>query len=196
MIEIYFKEVANRKKELIFFEFLKRNISGIKHINDNYTLPLDLLSTQLDVAKVILALKNENKLPTDKKLLTIDALSKLPKKINVARNINSVSVDFVIVNNNKIQYVELHEKQHSQLSVKRVVPVFDSENNRFEIPRFAQRLLKDIWRWQNLPNYKIVWWDWFELNHDKFQIAALFKNEKIEYYRENKFGFSELELDD
>jgi hypothetical protein len=196
MVDIFFKEQANRKKELIFFEYLKRNIPGIKHINDNYPLPLNLLSNQLDIATVILALQNDNKLPFNKKLIIMDALSKLPKQINVARNISSVSVDFVIVNNMKIQYVELHERQHCELTVNRAVPVFDCDNNRFEIPRFAQRILKDIWRWQNLPNYKIVWWDWFEINHDKFHVSSLFKNERIEFYRKDKFGFSELKLND
>jgi hypothetical protein len=190
MTKIYFKQQDNRKKEIAFFQFLQKNIQQVQHIDENYPISPLLLKNYIDIPKTIKALNNDTKLSPSKRGKTIEALQSLPNKVFVAKNITDVSVDFTIIKNNNIQFIEFHEKQHSQLSVSRPTPIFCSKSERFEIPRFAQRLLKDLWRWQNLPNYKIVWWDWFEDNQNSFKISNLISNNRNEFYNNGKFSFS------
>jgi uncharacterized protein (DUF927 family) len=102
-----------------------------------------------------------------------------------------LSVDIVIEENGYITFVEFHEKQHYRLSDKRLRPIFSQQGERYEIPRFLQRLIKDIWRWENLSNYKIVWQNWFEKNQGMPILFDLKKNE--EFVLKDKFSISSIE---
>ena len=192
MTTIYFKQHEKREKEKIFFKFLKSVLPNAEHVNHNYLLDEELLTKFIDIPKTIRLLKKDIKLSASKRNQTIAALTMLPDKVYVARSINEVSVDFAIVKDKKVQFIELHEKQHSQLSVSRLTPIVCSNNQRFEIPRFAQRLLKDIWRLENLPNYKIVWWDWFDKNKNTSSLTDILKADKIEFSITDKFSLSNL----
>lgn len=123
----------------------------------------------------------------------------MPDFVQVAKTIKDVSVDVVILNGAKVRYIEFHEKQHRNLSVNRQTPIFidSSKDSSILIPRYAQRFLKDIWRYENLNNYQIVWWDWFE--HNKLKgIDALFENERAtkEFSFAGKFNFSDFLKED
>lgn len=192
MTTVYFKQHIKREKEKTFFNFLNSEFPNADHIDNNYPLDEKLLTNFIDIPKTTRLLKNDTKLPSSKRNQTIAALATLPDKVYVARSINEVSVDFTIVINNKVHFIELHEKQHSQLSVSRLTPIRCSNNQRFEIPRFAQRLLKDLWRLENLPNYKIVWWDWFDKNKSTTLIADILNAEEVEFSVADKFSLSNL----
>ena len=190
MVNIYFKQYSNRKKEIAFFNYLKNNIKGnINHINYNYSLNKDLIDKTLNVENIIKQVNNYDKFTTFKKEKIIFELDKLTKEVLVANCIDNVSVDFVIENNETLQLIEFHEKQHKVNSDKRLKPIYGINNKRNETPRFIQRLLKDIWRFENLDNYKIVWWDWFEKNNN---YKGLLSEKKKEYYLQNSFSFEEL----
>lgn len=80
--------------------------------------------------------------------------------MRAAGNNNLVSADFLIIDKNKRDhYIEFHEIQHRWLKVSKLKSVYDKEYNRFDIPRFVQRFIKDTRRYENLPNYRVVWFD-------------------------------------
>jgi hypothetical protein len=190
MVNIYFKQYSNRKKEIAFFNYLTSNIKeGVIHINYNYNLNKDLINKTLNIDNIVKKVNNYDKFTSQKKGKIINELEKLPKEILVANCIDNVSVDFVIENETSLQLIEFHEKQHKVNSDKRLKPIYGIDNKRYETPRFVQRLLKDIWRFENLENYKIVWWDWFEKNNNYID---LLNEDKKEYYLYKKFSFEEL----
>lgn len=190
MKTIFFKLRSDRKKEIAFFQFLTEKLEYFEHVNENFLLSEHLLNKPLCISKVIRALELNNKLSTIKMQKTIQALSILPEKVMVARKIEEVSVDFTIKEDNHVHFIEFHERQHRYLSVSRLTSIYCLNNSKYQIPRFTQRLLKDIWRWENLPNYKIVWWDWFDKNKDTLNIEELLSNNKMEYFINGKFSFS------
>jgi len=192
MATIYFKEHKNRAREKVFFEFLKKELPDAEHVNLNYPLGDDLFVNFIDIPKIIALLEKDKKLRESRRKQTIEALTVLPDKVRVAKSINDVSVDFAIVSENDIHFIEFHEDQHRRLTVERKTPIICTDNRRFEIPRFVQRLLKDIWRMENLPNYKIAWWDWFEENKDKITIADILASNKREFSIPGTFTITEL----
>jgi hypothetical protein len=162
-MKIYNKPKSNQAKEKSFQTYLLTKLKEYKHVNETYTLCKDeFASLFIDVRKIERQLKIDNSISDRKKASVINILSKLPHKVRVAEACNLVSVDFLVVDaQNQKTYIEFHERQHRALTVNSLTPVFDNQFNRYEIPRFVQRILKDIWRFENLPNYKIVWFDWF-----------------------------------
>jgi hypothetical protein len=163
MKKIYFKPHAKRNLEKEFFEYLTSG-EEFKHISENYKLSSFYLDHLVDTGELKTAISNNSRIKDLKKRALISGLDSLPNKVRVAKTMKDVSVDFVIEEHGSLTFVEFHEKQHYRLSDKRLKPIFSINHERFEVPRFLQRLIKDVWRWQNLPNFKIVWHNWFDLN--------------------------------
>lgn len=189
-MEIYFKPHLKRIQEKIFFRFIAESISEFKHIESNFSLPSSLIDGLLNRDEIIDLLEKDLLLPSKKISTCIDELKKLPNEIRIAEKIANISVDYVITSKQEIFFIEFHEKQHRSLSVDRLTPIFSKDLSEFRIPRFLQRLLRDIWRLKNLSNYKIIWWDWFEENPNA-KIDFLSKG-KSEFYLPNKFSLIKL----
>jgi len=190
MIIIYFKTHCNRKAEKIFFDYLKSGYKNITHIDKNYKLPDEYINKLIDTNELFISIETSQHIAEKKKKIIREFLNNLPNKIKVAKNITNLSVDIVIDDNGQLTFIEFHEKQHYRLSDKRLKPIFSKLDERYEIPRFLQRLIKDIWRWENLTNYKIVWQNWFENTHDLTIKFDEKKNE--EFVLPNKFSISSL----
>ena len=165
----------------------------MQHINETYTLSEnEFLNPFIDIRKIEKLLQEDNSLSSQKKSSVLDIIKQLPDRLRVAENNNLVSVDFLIIDKNKRKhYIEFHEIQHRVLSVSRLKPIYDKEYNRFDIPRFVQRFLKDTWRYENLPDYKIVWFDWFSANLN-YNIPDLINSDKNEFAKEGQFTFTKL----
>lgn len=159
--------------------------------NKNHILDSNLINKELNIEYIIEKIKNCSNLKDSKKIKCINSLIKVNKSIKVIKKIEDISVDFAIIdNNNKIYLIEYNENQHYIDSNTRKTKIYDNLNNEIKIPRFLQRLLRDIWRWKYLDNYCIVWKNWFELNKNKannFLISG-----KCEFSLENKFKISDL----
>lgn len=190
---VYNKPNANQKAELLFQYCLLSKLPNFTHKNETYQLSeREFLNPFINVRKLEKSISSFSNITLNKKTALINVLNKLPDKVKAAEKLNLVSVDFVLIDENNIKhFIEFHEKQHRNLSVSRLAYVCDEFQNRYSIPRFAQRFLKDVWRFENLPNYKIVWFDWFKKNrHFKIEEILLLGN--MELYIENKFSFSNL----
>lgn len=155
-------------------------------------MPISLLEKKINVRDVEQKLIKCDEISIKKKKAVLESLATLPKEVLVAKAISEVSVDFVFIDkNDEITFLEFHEKQHRNLSVSRATPIFDEFGNRYEIPRYSQRLLKDIWRVEHLLNFKIIWWDWFESNPN-ISLEKITENLESELYIDHKFSFKKL----
>jgi hypothetical protein len=188
MATIYFKEHSSRQAEKTFFNYLKSLYINPNHIDENYRLDQVYIDRLILTNKVSDFVTKSNLIPDKKKAIALEALSRLPDKVKVAKDISDLSIDFVIKNNEHLTFIEFHEKQHYRLSDYRLRPIFSSKDERFEIPRFLQRLMKDLWRWENLNNFKIVWHNWFDKNQKA--LLKFHKDKNEEFVLPNKFSIS------
>lgn len=190
MIEIYNKTNIRRKKEKTFLDYLISENVGCKHIDLDKELNISLLNRTVNTVNLITKLRQNTTLTKLKRNRLIQELSKLPENIRVVKSISSISVDFVLVVGENIQYIEFHEKQHRNMSGKIPKDIYDENLEIIKVPRFVQRFLKDIWRYENLENYKIIWFDWFEQNKDYNNFLT---ENKKEYYLGGKFRFEKID---
>jgi hypothetical protein len=190
MIEIYNKTNISRKKEKTFLDYLISENVGCKHIDLDKELNISLLNRTVNTVNLITKLRQNTTLTKLKRNRLIQELSKLPENIRVVKSISSISVDFVLVVGENIQYIEFHEKQHRNMSGKIPKDIYDENLEIIKVPRFVQRFLKDIWRYENLENYKIIWFDWFEQNKDYNNFLT---ENKKEYYLGGKFRFEKID---
>lgn len=190
MIEIYNKTNISRKKEKTFLDYLISENVGCKHIDLDKELNISLLNRTVNTVNLITKLRQNTTLTKLKRNRLIQELSKLPENIRVVKSISSISVDFVLVDGENIQYIEFHEKQHRNMSGKIPKDIYDENLEIIKVPRFVQRFLKDIWRYENLENYKIIWFDWFEQNKDYNNFLT---ENKKEYYLGGKFRFEKID---
>ena len=193
MKTIYNNPKSNQTKELDFQKHLIEYSDNYKHISETYTLSLEEFKNPfLNIREIESQLLKFNKLSLEKKNNVLNSLHQLPDRVRVAERNYQVSIDFLIIDeNNEKHFIEFHEKQHRDLSVTRQTPIFDENYNRFEIPRYVQRFLKDIWRLENLKNYKIVWFDWFEYNKN-YSLNDLINWQTKELNQIGRFSFMEL----
>lgn len=188
MVTIYFKQHSQRQAEKIFFNYLRLLYPDINHIDENYQLDKSYIDRLILTANVVEYINKSKVISDKKKAIALEYLAQLPNKIKVAKDISDLSIDFVINDKSHFTYIEFHEKQHHRLSDYRLRPIFSKNNERFEIPRFLQRLIKDIWRWENLSNFKIVWHNWFDKNQKS--LINFHKGQNEEFVLPNKFSIS------
>ncbi|TVZ13951.1 hypothetical protein [Maribacter sp. MAR_2009_72] len=185
---IYNNAKNNQVRELSFLASLIKLFPDAEIIKESYNLPSSLASKTLNVKKLIKTISKNHKLSASKKAKCIHELTLLPEEIKVVRSIAKISVDFVIIYQEKIHFIEFHEQQHKIDSNKTSRKVYSINNDEIIVPRYLQRLLRDIWRIEHLNNYQIVWYDWFELTKDK----NIFNNSVREFTLEGKFKLSDL----
>lgn len=192
-MKVYSKPKSNQRQEKLFQEYLLKGFPEMKHINETYTLSeAEFSNPFIDIRKIEKLLQEDNSLPIQKKNSVLAIINQLHDIMRVAENNNLVSVDFLIIDkNNKKHYIEFHELQHRGLKVNRLRPIYDKDYNRIDIPRFVQRFLKDVWRFENLPNYKIIWFDWFSANLH-YNTHDLLNSDKNEFAKEGQFSFTKL----
>ncbi|MGD9488109.1 MAG: hypothetical protein AB7W47_08805 [Calditrichaceae bacterium] len=169
------------------------NIPGINYLKENYRLTENEYDSSIEIKPIIDSLKNDTWLPKKRKQNCIDILQDIKlnhDKVVVFESVNKISFDFTIKIDSDLFFFELHEDQHKKLKVNRQSKIFDIQGNEIFVPRYLQRLLKDIWRWENLDNYKIIWADWFISSSNK--LSNLLEKGKIEYGIDNTFQFKNL----
>ncbi|MFT3934419.1 MAG: hypothetical protein QM726_12430 [Chitinophagaceae bacterium] len=189
MTTIYFKKHSNRKSEKVFFNYLMSLYSDIIHVDENYLLDSHYIDKHISTTRILKFINKSTFISDKKKAIAFEVLSKLPQNIKVAKEISDLSIDYVIKDKNHLTFIEFHEKQHYRLSDYRLRPIFTTDNERREIPRFLQRLMRDIWRWENLRNFKIVWHNWFDKNQKT--LVKFHKDQNEEFVLPNKFSISD-----
>jgi len=185
---IYWTPHKSRKREREFVEFLALRLSG-DLVNQRFTLDPKTLDSELDTRELLACLEADRSLPAVKRQRCIETLKTLPTQIRVAREISRISFDVVVERHGRIYYWEFHEKQHRTLTVDRPEPIYGPHGKEeFRVPRYLQRLIRDIWRIKAYPDLTIVWWDWFETHRASYDPSIAFGFREYQLPGEFSFG--------
>lgn len=186
--EIFFSPNQRYRKELAFFSYLMQSGNGLIHIQKKYLLPETFVHHFLNRNEILNAINQDSFLPKKAKSVCEEVVSKLPEQFAVIKHISNISVDFTIRKGKEIYFIEFHEEQHRRLTKKKESSIYTTSFEQIRVPRFVQRLVKDIWRWKYLDNYQIIWSDWFETNPN--EKVNLFSNGNKELFIPGKFSFT------
>ena len=186
-VTIFNNAKSNQKQELLFLSCLNNYFPDSEVIKGNYDLPDSMALGTLSTSTIATKIKENQVLSLSKKDKCISELVKLPDEIKIIRTVAEISVDFTILAKEKVHFIEFHEKQHKIDSNNRLNNVYSINNDVIKVPRYLQRLLRDIWRVKYLDNYKIVWYDWFERSQED-----IFKSTNKEFALDGQFKISDL----
>lgn len=162
-IRIYNKPHKSRAREAAFCTDLVSELRAVRMPQD-YPLPISSIRRPVNREALVSWLKADRCLPAVRRQRCIDALQDLPMELVVALDPARISVDIAILVGSEEYFIEFHEEQHAKLTVDRPRSVFDASGRQYRVPRFVQRLVRDVLRVQNLRNYAVVWHDWYEDN--------------------------------
>jgi len=178
---------TKRIHEAAFFSVLKKQYPEAEVINENYSTDSAYLDKLIDRDDLISKLRADLLLPEKRRLGCISILETLPPHIKIANNVSRVSFDLVVRSDNITYYLEFHEEQHRKLKEKRCKSVFTPQGNRLLVPRYLQRLIRDVWRAIYFRPFTIVWWDWFTVQANDYRPQLL--EDYHEFVLEGQFSF-------
>jgi hypothetical protein len=160
---LYCQPNVKRTSESIFFSALKNHHPNALVSNSNFYVPPDTLDQFLDVEQIIRWLETESYFPTKKRLEGLDILKTFPSpQLRIAFTPKEISFDFVLQKNDRYYFWEFQERQHAKLKDDRPKRVYTPTGDPVVVPRFFQRLIRDLWRLSFFRPYTSVWKDWFE----------------------------------
>lgn len=190
-MKLYHSYHKSRKNEHLFLDFLHNSITDLDYTKENYRFRHGQFDSSIELKPVIKSLENDIFLPKKRKQDCINILLGLrQEKVRVFKSVNDISIDFTIEYESELHFIELHENQHKKLKDYRKKVIYSLELQPIYVPRYLVRLLKDIWRWQNLDNYKIIWTDYFSAS--SLNVSDLLIRGKAEYGLDNTFQFKNL----
>jgi len=170
MLTIYHKPHSARRSEASFVQLLRGQFPEAIYRAENFPLPAESLKNPVHTAQLLAALETDALLPARQRTQCIELLRICPPELAVALNPNRISFDLVVVAATESYYWEYHEEQHRRLTVTRPKQLYDARTHApIPVPRFLQRLVRDIWRVQSFQPYTIVWKDWFGVHQYTYQ---------------------------
>lgn len=158
-MELYHLPHKSRKKEALFVSKIIEALNPTV-IKSYYPLPNSLIHRSVKTADIINWV-DTTKLTQKRRSTVTQELLRLPKEVKVALNTKQITCDVVILSDNIPHYFEYNEKQHSRLTVNRPSRVYAADDTEIIVPRFIQRLVRDVWRTLYLRPYNVVWDDYF-----------------------------------
>lgn len=160
---LYYQPHQQRKSEALFFEALRHYHPDAIHSSTHFLVPSEKMDQCLDVNKMIDWLAADRFLPPAKRTQCLQILGSFPaNQLRIAFRSTEISFDFVLQKNGQTHYWEFQESQHTKLTVDRPKKVYTPAGEPVIIPRFFQRLMRDLWRISFFRPYTSVWKDWFE----------------------------------
>jgi hypothetical protein len=187
---IFYRPHAARQRENAFFEKIRSEHRGAEIIHENYRVSAESLSLLVSRQGLIEQLKRDIHLPGRRKELALDVLRAISSdEIKVACNANLISFDLVVEVDGQPHYFEFHEAQHRNLTDNRLKMIYSPAGEVYRVPRFVQRLVRDVWRATHFRPFTIVWLNSFEQHPDcEIGLAQRVREFKIE----NQFGLLHL----
>jgi hypothetical protein len=187
MLTIYYKPHPKRTREAAFHDALLKQFSDAVWRKENYLIPSAYLEKVVDAHQLIAWLEAETLLPSKKRQQCIQMLKGGPQQLKVAVQVSRISFDIVVVADERAYYWEFHEEQHRKLTVARKSKVYTLDGTAVEMPRYLQRLVRDVWRTLYFRPYTIVWSDWFEASAATYHVAL--SDGFQEFYKVGSFSF-------
>jgi len=170
MITIYHKPHSARQSEACFVQALQRQFPQASYRAENYAIATSYLHKYVQTQHLLAAIDHDQHLPAKQRSLCRAILADCPPELQVAHDPTRISFDVVITTDDGTFYWEYHEDQHYRLTVTRPQHIYDAATGvAITVPRYLQRLVRDIWRLQYFQPYTIVWKDWFETRQTTYQ---------------------------
>ena len=184
-IKVFHKRHKNQQRENQFCAHIVE-AWGAELVPTAFVIDPTLTHCPVDSRQIVRWLKADQLLPCRQRQECIKRLLDLPKRIVVFGS-RPISFDFVVQRENERYYWEFHEQQHFKLTDPRLRVVYAEDGSKYPVPRYLQRLLRDVWRVNNFPDFTIVWHDWFAENCDSY-VPALGPGFQ-EHHRPGAFSF-------
>jgi hypothetical protein len=170
MITIYYKSNSSRVREAAFVSWLQMHLPDAQLSTNHFPVCRTYLDRYIATQDLIDALKADNHLPKKPRQRCIELLHQCPTLLKVALEPTRISFDVVVEQDGQPYFWEFHEEQHRKLTLTRTQKVYDAQTNApVQIPRYLQRLIRDVWRVAYFRPYTIVWHDWFAKNQNRLQ---------------------------
>jgi hypothetical protein len=197
-MEIYHRARSNAKYEQLILDYLQHQCAGATFHDKTWHPPAAYLLVAISKNILLNRVSACNELSPNKKQKIRKILKKrsIPDSIRIATEPDAISFDFAIVDKNQVKLlVEVHEKQHRTLSISKPTTIYDKDGWPIKVPRYIQRLIRDIWRFNvartHSINYLVVWFDWLLANNNPI-IYPVKMPGQYEFAKSNKFRISDL----
>ena len=188
MLTIYNKPHRSRQAEAAFVQALRVQFPEATFVAENYPISEQFLAKYVHTPSLLAALDTDTRLSARQREQCRAILSTCPEQLQVALDPKRISCDVVITDEQRSYFWEYHENQHRSLNVIRPQHIYDAQTGKaVTVPRFVQRLVRDIWRLQYLWPYTIVWKDWFAQQQSRYQPQL--QQGLHEYVLPNRFSF-------
>lgn len=188
MLTIYHKPHSQRNSELAFVEALQQRFPKANYRAENYPIAPSYLNKCVQTRHLLAALDEDEQLPPKPRANCRAILANCPSELQITHDPKRISFDVVITDGVETYYWEYHENQHRRLTIDRTKHVYDGATGApIIVPRYLQRLVRDIWRLQYFRPYTIVWQDWFK--KDRNSELLKLQSGLNEYVLPQKFSF-------
>ena len=188
MITIYHRPDRAAQSEAAFVQAVQQHFPCADYCAENYQISLSYLDKYVQREQLLAALDRDTRLPARRRGQCRAILADCPPALRVAHDPGRISFGMVITADGETYYWEYHEDQHRRLTVTRPQKIYDAATGKaIAVPRFLQRLVRDIWRLRYFRPYTVVWKDWFERQQTSYrpQLQAGLH----EYVQRQQFSF-------
>lgn len=189
-LTFYYQPNKARRSEAAFVAALQKYHANPQTLNQHYFVDQNRVDKFVSTQQLTDWLTTDTGLSDKKRLACLDLLKTIPSEsIRIALHPKEISFDVVAEAGEKVYYWEFHEKQHQNLSVDRQQHVYTPEGSRVTVPRYFQRLVRDVWRALYFDRYTVVWQNWFETPKRNTTEALDLADGYREFFIEGKFSF-------
>jgi len=154
-MNIYYRPHKSHKAESVFFEKFRQQFPEANFPKECFRVDEHYLSNFVHKPSLLKALAKDKHFPAIKRENCRQLLTECRATyLQVTPNPQYISFDVVMTDNGKTYYWEFHENQHRRLTVNRESNVYNAETGAaITVPRYIQRLVRDIWRIQHFRPY-------------------------------------------
>jgi hypothetical protein len=147
MITLYYAPNSQTHRQSAFFYAFGRTFKKTCVVWEPYRLGEADIAGIIETHKVVDWLKDANGVGAKAKEKCLSALAQCPDQVRVALEPSQISFDVTAVDENGQPYFfEFHEEQHTKMTVDRPAVIYDIQGAPVTVPRFLQRLYRDLWR--------------------------------------------------
>ncbi len=169
-MKLYGQPHASREREAVFGARLAEALGCA--LQDR-VVPIETDDRAIARSKLLNWLESVPLLQESRRQDCLQLARRLPERIVVGPGTSAYCCDFVAIVGKDRFYWEFHEEQHQSLKDTRTKLLFGPKTQPHEVPRYFQRLVRDLWRIQVCDNFTIVWHDFFDANRKSYKPRLL-----------------------
>lgn len=172
MITLYYAPHSQTHRQSAFFYAFGRTFKKTCVVWEPYRLREADIAGVIETRQVADWLKAADGVGCKVKEKCLTALAHCPEQVRVALEPSQLSFDVTVVDEGGQPYFfEFHEEQHARMTVDRPAVIYDVQGSPITVPRFLQRLYRDLWRLMHVRPFEVVWADWFDAHKRSYKPA-------------------------